>query len=113
MLPRSVIGGGPLDAGAHAVVVVLQHEEAGVQAVLAPEPGEVGALMERAVVDRAIAEIELDDAVGALVAQGIGHADAERNMPADDAVAAHQKSFLTSKRCIEPPLPLTRPVPLP
>ena len=44
--------------------------------------------MEGAVVDGAVAEVELDDAVGLLVAQGVGHADAERDVPADDAVAA-------------------------
>ena len=59
-----------------------------VHAVAAPEPGQVGRLVEGAVVDRAVAEVELDDAVGLLVAQGVGHADAERDVPADDAVAA-------------------------
>ena len=53
-------------------------------------PARLARLVEGAVVDRAVAEVELDDAVGPLVAQGVGHADAERDVPADDAVAAHQ-----------------------
>ena len=82
--------GGPLDAGAHAVVVVLDDEEGRVHPLAAPESGQVGRLMEGAVVDRAVAEVELGDAVGALVALRVGHADPERNVAADDAVAAHE-----------------------
>ena len=83
-------GGRAFDAGAHAVLLFSSTKRQGFKPVLAPESGQVGTLMERAVVDRAIAEIELDDAVGALVAQRVGHADAERDVPADDAVAAHE-----------------------
>ena len=82
--------GGPLDAGAHAVLVVLEDEEAGVEPVAAPEAGQVGGLVEGAVVDRAVAQVELGDVVGALVALGVGHADAEGDVAADDAVAAHE-----------------------
>ena len=81
---------GALDAGAHPVVVVLQDEEGRVHAVAAPEPGQICRLVEGTVVDGAVTQVELDDAVRLLVAQGVGHTDPERDMPADDAVATPQ-----------------------
>src|SRR5690606_21849937 len=82
-----------LDAGAHAVLVVFEDEEAGAHLALAPEASKVRCLVEGAVVHRAVAVIELDDAVLAAIALGVGHADAKRNVPADDAVAAHHAAF--------------------
>src|SRR5829696_2057845 len=85
--------GGALDGGAHPVLVVLDDKQAGTLAVPSPEPREVGGFVEGALADRTVTEIELGDVVGLLVAHGVGDADAEGYMPADDAVAAHQAAL--------------------
>src|SRR5215204_5962902 len=85
--------GGALDGGAHPVLVVLDDKQAGTLAVPSPEPREVGGFVEGALADRTVTEIELGDVVGLLVAHGVGDADAEGYMPADDAVAAYQAAL--------------------
>src|SRR3712207_1560757 len=82
--------GGALDARAHPVLVVLYDEEARAHAVLAPQSGEVRCLVEGAVGDRAVPQVELRDVVRPLVALRVGEADAEGYVAADDPVAAHQ-----------------------
>src|SRR5215210_4923764 len=82
-----------LDAGAHPVFVVLDDEEARALALLAPEPREVGGLMEGTLADRAVPEIELGDVVGLLVTHGVGNADPDGYVTAYDAVAAHKATL--------------------
>src|SRR5215212_9527372 len=83
-------GGGALDRGAHPVLVVLDDEQARALALLAPQPGEVGRLVEGALANGAVAQVELADVVGLLVAHGVGDTHPQGYVPADDAVAAHE-----------------------
>src|SRR5215203_2069538 len=83
-------GGGALDRGAHPVLVVLDDEQARALAIFAPEPREVGRLVEGALADGAVAQVELADVVGLLVAHGVRDAHPKGYVPADDAVAAHE-----------------------
>src|SRR5215208_6130464 len=78
---------------AHPVLVVLDDKQAGALSLHAPEPREVCGLVEGALAHRTVPEIELGDVVGLLVAHGVGDANPERYMPADDAVAAHQAAL--------------------
>jgi hypothetical protein len=73
-----------LDAGAHGVLVVLDH----VHDRQLPELGHVEALVDLALVGRAVAHIGVADVAIALVAVGQRQAGAERYLGADDAVAA-------------------------
>ena len=75
---------GALDRGAHGVAVVLDD----VDDRQLPELGHVEALVDLALVGRAVAEIGQRDVVVAAVLVGEGEAGAERDLRADDAVAA-------------------------
>src|SRR5829696_2509364 len=86
-------GCGALDRCAHPVLVVLDDEQARALAVPAPEPGEVGCLVESALAHRTVPEIELGDVVGLLVTHGVGDANPRGYVPADDAVAAHKAAL--------------------
>ena len=77
-------GRGALDRGAHAVSVVLDD----VDDRQLPERGHVEALVDLALVDRAVAEIGEAHAAVLAVAVGEGEAGADRHLRADDAVAA-------------------------
>ena len=75
-----------LDRGAHAELVVRDHEDDR----QAPEGGEVERLAERALVGGAVAEHAQRDLFGAAVVGGQRHARGEREVAADDPVAAHE-----------------------
>ncbi len=76
--------GGALERGAHRVLVVLDHEDAG----QLPQRAHVEGLVDLALVRRAVAEIGEADVVVAAVPVGEGEAGADRHLRADDAVAA-------------------------
>src|SRR5215212_2648820 len=78
-------GRGACYARAHAVLVVLHDKEARTHAVPAPEPGQVGRLVERSPVHRPVPEVELADLVRLVVGQRVGYAHAYGDVPADDA----------------------------
>src|SRR5919202_1476764 len=78
-------GCGTGDGCAHAVLVVLNDKEGCVHPIPAPESCQVGSLEERPDVYRPVAEIELADLIGLLVAQGVAHAYTYGHVPADDA----------------------------
>ena len=75
-----------LERGAHAELVVGDHEDHR----QLPQRGEVERLAEGALVGRAVAEHAQGDLVGALVVAGERHPGGQRQVAADDAVAAHE-----------------------
>ena len=83
---RSVCGGVALERGAHAELVVGDHEDHRQP----PQRGEVERLAERALVGGAVAEDADRDLVAAEVVGGEPHAGGERQVAADDPVAAHE-----------------------
>src|SRR5215210_1808764 len=78
-------GCGTGDRCAHTVLVVLNDKEGRVHSIPAPEPCQVGSLVERPNVYRPVAEIELADLIGLLVAQSVAHTYTYGYVPADDA----------------------------
>jgi hypothetical protein len=76
----------PLDAGAHAVLVVLDD----VDHRQLPQRGHVEGLVDLALVDRAVAQIGQGHAVLVAVFLAEGDTGAERHLGADDAVAAEE-----------------------
>jgi hypothetical protein len=88
---------GALERGAHPVAVVLHYEHHGEL----PQRRHVERFVERADVDRRLAEEADGDLVGAAVLGGEGGACRQRQVCAHDAVPA------------EPPLPAEQPVRLP
>jgi hypothetical protein len=80
------LGGVALERGAHAELVVGDHEDHGQP----PQRGEIERLAERALVGRAVAEHADGHLVAAEVVRGEAHARGERQVPADDPVAAHE-----------------------
>ncbi len=79
-------GGVALERGAHAELVVGDHEDDG----QAPQRGEVERLAEGALVGGAVAEHAQRDLLGAAVVGGQRHAGGQREVAADDPVAAHE-----------------------
>ncbi len=75
-----------LDRGAHAELVVRDHEDDR----QVPQRGEVERLAERALVGGAVAEHAQRDLLGPAVVGGQRHARGEREVAADDPVAAHE-----------------------
>jgi len=85
-LEKSVSAGRARYRGAHGVAVVLDdidHREL-------PQLRHVETLVDLALVGSAVAEIGQADIVVAAIAVGEGEARAERNLRADDAVAAEE-----------------------
>ncbi len=80
------LGGRALDAGAHGVLVVLDH----IDHRQGPEFGHVEAFIDLALVGRAVAEIDEGHLAVAAIAIGHGQARAEADLGADDAVAAEE-----------------------
>ena len=97
-----------VDGGAHPVEVVLEDEDHR----QAPERCQVHRLAEVPGVRRAVAEHADGDVVGALVVGAQREPGRQREVAADDAVAAHEPRS-PSKTCIDPPrppeVPSTRP----
>ena len=80
---------GALDGGAHAVAVVLND----VDHRQLPQLGHVEGFVDLALVDGAVAAIGVTDATVVLVLVGEGETGAERDLGADDAVAAEEVLF--------------------
>jgi hypothetical protein len=76
----------PLQGRAHAVLVVRDHEDHG----QLPQRGEVHRLAERPLVRRAVAELAERDVLGPQVVGRQAHAGGDRQVAADDPVAAHE-----------------------
>ena len=77
-------GLGPFDRGAHGVLVVLDHEHGG----QLPQARHVEGFVDLALVGRTLTEEDHRDVVALAVLVGKGDAGAERDLGADDAVAA-------------------------
>ena len=75
---------GAIERRAHAVAIVLDHEDDR----QVPEPAHVERLVEGALVDGPVAEEADHDLVGLAQADGVAHARGERQVAADDAVPA-------------------------
>src|SRR3546814_20043798 len=85
-------GGGPLDAGPHAVFVVLDHIDDG----NIPQRGHVEGFVNLPLVDGTVAEIGKADAVGAVVFLREGNSGADRPLRADDAVTTVEVLLLSA-----------------
>ena len=83
-LVELVLGRGAVDAGAHRILVVLDHEDDR----QLPQLGHVEALIDLALIGGAVAEISEADAAIARIFVLEGEAGAEADLGADDAVAA-------------------------
>src|SRR3954447_25532678 len=78
----------PIYRGSHRVAVVLDDEQDRAHAALAPQPGHVHRLMERADVHGAVAEVADGDALSLAIPQRVRGAGGQCQMSTDDAVAA-------------------------
>ena len=83
-LVELVLGRGAVDRGAHRILVVLDHEDDR----QLPQLGHVEALVDLALIGRAVAEIGEADAAIRFIFVPEGEPGAERDLGADDAVAA-------------------------
>ena len=83
-LREVLLGRGPRDGGAHGVAVVLDDVDGG----QLPQLRHVEALVDLALIGRAVAEIDRRDRAIVAVMIGEGEASAQRHLPAHDAVAA-------------------------
>src|SRR3984957_194548 len=90
VLRQVVAGGGAIDRGSHAVLIVLDHVDAG----QLQQRGKTEALVDLALVGGAVAEIGDGDAVAAAIPVAERQPGAQADLRADDAAAAEEILFL-------------------